>query len=94
MPNKEFEIINNRDFYGSNIRNDIWGFTGQDKDCQDICAMIESCKAFVWKKWLCRILHSAQNYMCDESAIGGKITDESVSKSFETNSKIVMIVKG
>ena len=32
--------------------------------------------------------------MCDESAIAGKITDESDSKSFERNSKILMIIKG
>ena len=85
MPIKAFESIPNRAFYGDNIRNDIWGFTGNAKDCQDICATIEGCKAFVWKQWLCKLLHSIQNYMCVDAAMSGKLVDESANKSSETN---------
>ena len=89
MPNTTFESIPNRAFYGDNIRNDIWGFTGKAKDCQDICAAVQGCKAFVWKQWLCRLLHSIQNYMCVDEAMSGKIVDESGNRSSDTNGLLI-----
>ena len=68
-------------YFGENVRDDTWGFSGKPKDCQEICAMSLECVAFSWQEWMCRIIRSITKKMCEDGAVSGRIVDENTNGS-------------